>query len=121
VQINPANLEQWRRAMADYPGVLRSLETIEDCEGDLEDAAITLAIQSNLEPDSRDRWLASYTKRFRPLICQPDFRQSLRQGDVISLVRHLVGTDSGCPEVLAMPVALQIMSEGVDCFCAGYA
>lgn len=107
--------------MADYPGVLRSLDAIEDCEGDLEDAAITLAIQANLEPDSRDRWLVSYAKRFRPLICQPDFRQSLRQGDVISLARHLVGTDSGCPELLAMPVALQVMAEGLEAFCAGVA
>ncbi|MEB3274727.1 MAG: hypothetical protein ACO4AI_08560 [Prochlorothrix sp.] len=120
MQINPADFDQWRRALADYPDVLRSLETIEDCEGDLEDAAITLAIQANLEPDYRDRWLVSYAKRFRPLICQGDFRERLTQGDVISLVRHLVGTDSGCPELLAMPVALQIMDEGITVFCTGF-
>ena len=119
MKISIVEIDQWRREMADYPGVVRSLREIEDCEGDLEDAAISLAIQADLEPDYSDRWLVSYAKRFRPVICQSEFRDSLTEGTVLCLVRYLV-SDSSCPELLAMLVALQVMGEGLDQFCAGF-
>jgi hypothetical protein len=118
--LDAVDLEQWRREMADYPGVLQALDVVEACEGDLEDAAIALAIQARLEPDYGDRWLASFAKRFRPLVCQPAFRSSLNPGDVLGLVRYLVAAETTCPELLALPVALAILQGGLEEFCQGF-
>jgi hypothetical protein len=118
ISISSTEIEQWRAELADYPAVLRSLDEIEACEGDVEDAAINLAIQANLEPNTCDRWLASFAKQFRPWVCQPDFQASLTPGDVVNLTRHLAA-ESTCPDVLVLPVAVQVMASGIEYFCSG--
>ena len=120
---------QWREALADYPDVLKAIDTVEDCEGDLADAAITLALQARLEPDGSVDWLMRFAKRFRPLICGEACRQEITAAividptrpavrSVISLVRYLVA-ESDCPNLLVFPVALWVLEQGEDSFCEG--
>jgi hypothetical protein len=112
-------IDSWRIELADYPAVLRAMEAIADCEGDVEDAAIGLAIQADLEPNTCDRWLKSFAKRFRPRVCQPDFCNRLASKDVVALTRYLAA-ESSCPELLALPVAIEIMGQGIESFCQGF-
>ena len=108
-------LERWRSELADYPGVLRSLNEIEDCDGDVEDAAINLALQAGLTPDNSNQWLVSYTKRYRVIICQWVDR-STTAADVSDVVRHLSG-HSSCPQQLVLPVAIAACQQGLEAFC----
>jgi hypothetical protein len=119
LQVSLEDMQQWRSQLADYPDVLNSLDAIEACEGDVEDATISLAIGADLEPDGSDRWLESIAKRYRPIVCNADFRSSLQNGDVVYLVRHLSET-SDCPTILILPVAIQIMAQGLEEFCQGF-
>jgi hypothetical protein len=57
IKITPQELEQWRSIFADHPDAIAALVEIEDCDGELEDAAISLGIQVGQEPDVLEGWL----------------------------------------------------------------
>ncbi|MBX2864747.1 MAG: hypothetical protein KTR27_14450 [Leptolyngbyaceae cyanobacterium MAG.088] len=105
--------------LADYPDAVRSLQEIEDCDGDLNDAALSLALRAGLEPTENDGWLDGFAKRYRHIICLPQFRDSLKSQQVIALTQHLT-QHSQCPNLLAVPVALYVSKTGVDMFCQSF-
>jgi len=113
-------LDRWRAELADYPEMTRSLNEIEDCDGDVEDAAINLAPHAGLLPDnSSDQWLVSYTKRYRVAICQWAGQwasQTEKPPEVSRIVRHL-SENSPCPALLVLPVAVTAWQQGVEAFC----
>ena len=43
IALTPEDITQLRDRLADYPEATEALQEIEDCDGDLEDAAISLA------------------------------------------------------------------------------
>ncbi len=123
LMLTPDQIQQWHAELADYPDIQRSLQAIEDCDGDVEDAAVTLAIQAGLEPDNSDRWLASFAKRYRPVVCETTFRtQTEAQGspmEVSAIVRHLAASSS-CPPLLILPVAVLVTEQGLGSFCSAF-
>ncbi|MBE9070619.1 hypothetical protein IQ260_28675 [Leptolyngbya cf. ectocarpi LEGE 11479] len=105
--------------LADYPEAMRSLQEIEDCDGDLNDAALSLALRAGLEPTENDGWLEGFAKRYRHIACLPEFRADLSTQRVVGLAQHL-SQNSECPNLLAVPVALYISKIGVDSFCQSF-
>jgi hypothetical protein len=116
IRVTLEEIEQYRLDLADDPIALRALEMIEDCEGDLEDAAIALALQVGQEPDQSDRWLDSVAKRWRVSLCGGAIRENLGVGNVAAVVRSL-STDTMIPSALATPIALYVLKTGIDSFC----
>ncbi len=116
IRVSLEEIEQYRVALADDPIALRALEMIEDCEGDLEDAAIALALQVGQEPDQSDRWLDSVAKRWRVSLCQGGIRENLAAGNVAEAVRSL-SSETMVPSALATPIALYVLKTGVESFC----
>jgi hypothetical protein len=111
-----SEIDQFRPQLADYPDALIALQTLEDCDGDLADAALSLALKANLEPDASEDWLASFAKRYRHIACQSPFRADLNAGAIVGLVNHLT-QETSCPSLLAVPIALYVVKSGVDQFC----
>ncbi|MFG6097550.1 hypothetical protein SPB21_19960 [Leptothoe sp. ISB3NOV94-8A] len=105
--------------LADYPEALRSLQEIEDCDGDLNDAALSLALRAGLEPTENDGWLEGFAKRYRHIACLPEFRANLTKQQIVGLIQHLTH-NSQCPNLLAVPVVLYISKTGVDHFCQSF-
>ena len=105
--------------LADYPEALRSLQEIEDCDGDLNDAALSLALRAGLEPTENDGWLEGFAKRYRHIACLPEFRANLTKQQIVGLIQHLTH-NSQCPNLLAVPVVLYISKTGVDNFCQSF-
>ena len=102
---------------ADIPDALIALETIADCEGDLEDAAMALAIRSGQQPDiNNSEWLNSLAKKCRVAICRLEFRNDMINGDFMSLYQHFISTKV-CPRLLILPVLLHAHEQGVNRFC----
>ena len=89
ISIPLKEITQLLQQLADYPEALRSLREIEDCDGDLNDAALSLALKANLEPSENDGWLAGFAKRYRHIACLPEFRSELEQQSIMGLVNHL--------------------------------
>ena len=116
ISLTSQEIAQFRSQLSEYPTALESLDMIEDCEGDLEDAAISLAIQVGQMPTTSDNWLASFTKRYRVSICQTDYREDLLAGKVATLVADLI-EQKKCPELLVTPVVLYALKSGIQAFC----
>lgn len=117
ILLTPAEITQLRSGLADYPHALEALQEIEDCDGDVEDAAISLALKSGQEPDTHEQWLASFSKRYRHIACHPQFREDLTAGQISSLVNHLT-QETDCPPLIAAPIAIYIYHFGTDRFCS---
>ncbi len=109
-------IAQYRSQLADYPVALAALAEIEACEGDLEDAAINLAISAGQQPD-RANWLDSLAKRCRVGICQTPCQQELANGNLIFVVDLLIKAEV-CPAILVTPVVIYVIEQGVSEFCS---
>lgn len=114
--ITPQELEQYRAELSDHGAALEALRVIEDCDGDLEDAAIALAIRSGQEPDTSDRWLEGLAKRWRHVLCHADLKESLEDG-LNGAVVDAISFSTEIPSKLVTPVALYVLKAGVQNFC----
>lgn len=113
--ISSQEIAQYRSALAAYPEALVALDAIEDCEGHLEDAAISLGIQAGLQPDRID-WLDGLAKRYRVTICQEEIKADLSNSRLARAVANLIETEV-CPVLLATPVLIYVVKTGVNDFC----
>lgn len=111
-----SEITYYRSQLADYPDAVLALDEIVVCDGDLEDAAINLALSVGQRPDRTD-WLEGLAKRYRVEICQENLRNELSQGHIIPVINHLIHTKIG-PEILVLPVVLYVLKTGVDDFCS---
>ncbi|WP_310429541.1 hypothetical protein [Chamaesiphon sp. VAR_48_metabat_135_sub] len=110
-------IEELKVQFADIPEAIVSLETIADCEGDLEDAAMTLAIRVGQQPDiNNSEWLDGLAKKCRVAICQSEFRNDMVSGNFKTLFQHFVLLKV-CPKLLILPVLLYAHEYGVNRFC----
>ena len=108
-------IAHYRTQLAQYPEALEALDVIEDCEGDLEDAALTLGIHVGQQPDRND-WLDGLAKRCRVAICEGQFPAALKADNISEVVAHLIERNV-CHPILAPLVALYAISQGIDKFC----
>lgn len=115
IKITSAEIAQFRSQLSSYHKALEALDAIEDCEGDLADAALSLAIQIGQEPDSID-FLDGLAKRCRVAICQQEFREDLLKGNVTGILGYLIANKL-CPEILATPVLIYVVKTGINNFC----
>lgn len=114
--VSPNEIDQFRAELADYPDAITALDVLEDCEGDLEDAAITLAIRAGQQPDRSEQWLESLAKRGRPLLCRVEFRSDLVAGTLGSVMASLADKPF-CPPLLLALVVIYVVKSGVGDFC----
>jgi hypothetical protein len=115
--VESALLERLRLELADRPAALTAIAAIADCEGDLEDAAIDLAIRAGQQPDHSDGWLESMAKRCRSVICtQAALRQALTADELLRAT-DLLEASRICPPLLVLPVLLWVRQYGPEPFC----
>ncbi|HEY9876787.1 MAG TPA: hypothetical protein V6D12_25405 [Candidatus Obscuribacterales bacterium] len=116
-QVTPEEIAQFRADLADYPDALVALDEIEQCEGDLEDAAIALAIRVGQQPEiANAEWLGILAKKCRAAICQAEYRDDLVNGNFAPMVEHLTARKL-CPALLITPVLMYVAQQGVKHFC----
>jgi hypothetical protein len=117
IEIDRDTLDRLQTQLADFPEAIFALDTIGDCEGDLIDAAIVLAIRSGQQPEiDNGEWLASLAKKYRSVICQMQFRERAIDGDFVTLFEHFIELKA-CPKLLILPVLLYVHESGVNRFC----
>jgi len=116
-EVTPKEIAQFRSQLADDSSAMEVLDLIEDCEGDLEDAAMTLAIRAGQEPEiANSEWLAALARKWRAVICQQEFREDLFNGSVKGMIEHLK-TIQTFSIILAVPVLIYVLKQGVNNFC----
>jgi len=115
--VTSEEIAQFRSKLSNYPEAMKALDVIEDCEGDLEDAAISLAIQAGQQPQRENaEWLDALARKCRAVICQKEFRQDLLEGSYSSVFRYLLETPL-LPNILVAPVLMYVARKGVENFC----
>lgn len=116
INLTSVEILNYRSLLAGNADALKALDMIEDCEGDIEDAAIALALQAGQEPDRSDYWLEGLAKRWRVFICSDDFRTHLAEETLATAVRELTAA-TAMPTLLATPVVIYVLKTGVSQFC----
>jgi hypothetical protein len=115
--IDLETIAQLQSQFADFSDAIAALEAIADCEGDLEDAAMILAIRVGQQPDiNNGEWLDGLAKKCRVAICQSEFRNDMVSGNFIPLYQHFLAAKL-CPRLLILPVLLYVHEQGVNRFC----
>ncbi|MBE9127901.1 MULTISPECIES: hypothetical protein [unclassified Coleofasciculus] len=115
--VTSQEIAQFRSQLSSFPDAMDALDAIEDCEGDLEDAAIALAIRAGQQPQTDNaQWLDALAKKCRAVICQPEFRADLQKGSYGGAIEYLAGTPL-LPSILATPVVMYVVRQGVSSFC----
>ncbi|MDB9517310.1 hypothetical protein PN466_10165 [Roseofilum reptotaenium CS-1145] len=115
IVLTSQEIAHYRTELAADPEALEALDQIEDCEGDLEDAALSLGIQAGQQPDRTD-WLSGVAKRCRVILCQDPCQSYFQQGQLADVARTLK-TAQVCPSLLVTPVVLYVVKTGVQTFC----
>jgi hypothetical protein len=120
ITVTPKEIAQYRFQLADYPEAIAAMDVIQECEGNLEDAAVVLAIQEGQEPDRSAReWLEGLANRCRPIVCQENFKDDLLAGLVAGAVESLA-VSMAIPPGLATPVVIYAVKIGVKNFCKDF-
>ncbi|MCX7596393.1 MAG: hypothetical protein N2235_22065 [Fischerella sp.] len=115
--VTAQEIARFRSQLAEDSAVMEALDLIEDCEGDLEDAAMTLAIRAGQEPErANSEWLDALARKWRAVICEPGFREDLLNGSVKGMMEQLK-TMQSFPQILATPVLMYVLKQGVSSFC----
>lgn len=122
--VTQAEIEQYRSQLQEYPDALKALDVLQDCEGDLEYAAETLAIESGeLENDlgttdqdpNEPSWLEKSAAKLRPHVCTQAFKDVLSQSFAVALGSLVTaGVYPGVPLTL---VLIYISTKNLDNFC----
>ena len=115
MQLTHQEISNYRDQLADYDYAIKALDVIEDVEGDLEDAATSLALASGQTPDRID-WLDGLAKRCRVAICAENLRADL-EDDYIESTIDYVFQKKICPPLLITPIVIYALKQGISHFC----
>ncbi|MFN6570040.1 hypothetical protein [Dendronalium sp. ChiSLP03b] len=116
-QVTSQEIALFRSQLADDSIAMEALDLIEDCEGDLEDAAMTLAIRSGQEPErANSEWLDALARKWRAVICEQEYRKDLVNSSLQGMMEHLK-TIPTFPKMLATPVLIYVLKQGANNFC----
>ncbi|MDZ8023132.1 MAG: hypothetical protein RMY36_023770 [Nostoc sp. SerVER01] len=116
-KVTSKEIAQFRSQLADDPSDMEALDLIEDCDGDLEDAAMTLAIRAGQQPErANSEWLDALARKWRAVICQQEYREDLLNSSLPKMMEHLKTTPA-FPKILATPVLIYVLKQGVNNFC----
>ncbi|MFE1745287.1 hypothetical protein [Coleofasciculus sp. H7-2] len=120
--VTPEEIAKFRTELADNPEALEALDVLEECEGNLEYAAETIAIESGeLQNDLGDKdpnepsWLEKSIQKLRPHICTQAFKEALNQG-FAGAVGWLIAI-AAYPAVPVTLVVIYISRKNLDEFC----
>ncbi|AOY80443.1 hypothetical protein BJP36_11485 [Moorena producens JHB] len=122
-------ISKLRSELANNPQALEALEVIEEWDGDLADAAESLATRNGIQgvEDKADlRWFTQILRQCHGHICQPKykkFRENYLPALIGVIAEFLAGSLEFKPLVaglIATPIAIYIEQEGIEKFCQSY-
>lgn len=128
MKISQAEIALYRSQFADNQAALDALDIIDEWDGDLADAAESIATRNGIEgvEDNADlRWFVIMLVKIRDYtkICEPEngeFRENYLPTlipPIADLMSSSFGFPPGIAGLLATPFAVYIKEEGMEKFC----
>ena len=115
MHLTPQEISDYKDQLAGKNYAIDALNTIKDVEGDLEDAATSLALASGQTPDRID-WLDGLAKRCRVAICEQNLRADLEDNYIETTIDYLY-QKKVCPPLLITPIVIYVVKVGINQFC----
>ena len=115
MQLTQEEINDYRDQLAELDYAIKALDIIDDVEGDLEDAATSLALASGQTPDRID-WLDGLAKRCRVAICEQNLRADLEDNYIETTIDYLY-QKKVCPPLLITPIVIYVIKTGINQFC----
>ena len=112
--VTPEEIEQFREPLKDYPEALAALDTIQECDGNLEDAAQVIMLEAG-EEEVQSESFEKLISRCRSIICKEDMKEELPV--LIAAIAEFLGSGTGFPPGLATPIAIFVTKRGMKNFC----
>jgi hypothetical protein len=112
--VTAEEIARFREQLKHDPEALAALDTIEECEGNLEEAARSIATAAG-KTDIESDLLEELSTRCRTVICQEDMKEKLPV--LIAAIAEFLASSSGFPSKLATPIALFAMEKESEDFC----
>ncbi|WP_377482057.1 MAG: hypothetical protein P2A85_28960 (plasmid) [Microcoleus anatoxicus] len=116
-QVTPEEIAQYREQFSDYPESLDALDLIEECNGDLKQAANLLVLESGIViPKKVPDTLDELAQKCRNIVCDEVFINELMTGVLTAAVTSLTASGQ-IPAALATPVVIYLAKKGVKKWC----
>lgn len=112
--VTAEEIARFREQLKHDPEALAALDTIQECEGNLEEAARSIAIAAG-KTDVESDLLEKLSTRCRSVICQEDMKEKLPV--LIAAIAEFLASSSGLTSRLATPIALFAIEKGIEDFC----
>ena len=112
--VTAEEIARFREQLKHYPEALAALDTIQECEGNLEEAARAIAIAAG-NTDVESDLLGTLSTRCRTVICQEDMKEKMPV--LIAAIAEFLASSSGFPSRLATPIALFALDKGSENVC----
>ena len=114
VTVTQEKIDRAREQLKHDPEALAAIDTIQQCGGNLADAARLIAIAAGITEIESDL-LETLSSRCRSVICQDEVKAELPV--MISAIAEFLVSTSGLPSKLATPIALLAIEKGIEDFC----
>ncbi|MEH2237589.1 hypothetical protein [Nostoc sp.] len=114
ITLTPEEISQFRSQLADKPQALAALDTIEECEGYLEDAVPLLVMRETAR--GADKSLNDLLEKCRQFICQEEIREFLESGLIAPIIEPLA-VSAGIPLGTATALSILVFKLGARKFC----
>lgn len=114
ITLTPEEISQFRSQLADKPQALVALDTIEECQGYLDDAVPLLVMRETAQ--EADRSLNDLLEKCRQFICQEEVREFLESGLIAPIVEPLA-VSAGIPLGTATALSILVFKLGARKFC----
>jgi len=112
--VTAEEIDRFREQLKHDPEAVAALDTIQECEGNLEEAARAIATAAG-NTDVESDLLEQLSSRCRSVICQEDMKEKLPV--LIAAIAEFLASSSGFPSRLATPIALFAIEKGSEDFC----
>ncbi|MFN6470859.1 MAG: hypothetical protein RMY36_014460 [Nostoc sp. SerVER01] len=114
ITVTPEEISQFRSQLANLPQALVALDTIEECEGYLDDAVPLLVMRETAQ--EADRGLNDWLEKCRQFICQEEVRTALESGLIAPIIEPLAAS-AGIPLGTATALSICVFKLGAKEFC----
>ena len=116
--ITTEELAKFRTSLHEYgEDASQTLDIVEECHGNLEDAMEIVMVNAGVEPVlDDDDWLDKRAKELRRFICDPDFKDFFIN-DAYALALGYLLAKTTHPATILILVILYLFRKGLKYFC----
>ncbi len=115
-KISDQEIAQYRQQFADYPEALDALDLIAESDGDLQESASLLALETGVSITRNRNILDQLAQKCRQIICDDAFIDDLMGGLLTAGVATLAASGQ-IPAAVATPVVIYLTKTGVKNWC----